>query len=274
MAEQVSFKTRVKDTAIRVAPDYYSYYVCRDYLLMSDSFKSAPYYIVRAQKDNYLHLVGVSTKLSATAFFDKCMNGTLDESDFEITAHGQDKKQSKGSIRRKIKSLPLITGLFTDSSLIEENFKKNTVLCTFASSDGSCTLGFIATPSARPKTLLEGDELDHTKAKNLKIVLSKARDDTKFSTVIVGTNDDLISVYDSIKDLISEDIDKRIVYATVSKQSRSEAFIAKSQETLVEKPRVSIHDRLEAGKKRSQEQYTRPAQNYDTRSLDKDASYQ
>ena len=36
---------------------------------------------------------------------------------------------------------------------------------TFASSDGSCTLGFIATPSARPKTLLVGDELDHAKAK-------------------------------------------------------------------------------------------------------------
>ena len=211
MADQVSFKTRVKDTAISIAPDYYSYYVCRDYLLISDAFKNSPYYIVRAEKDNYLHLVGVSTKLSATAFFDKCLNGTLDESDFEIAAHGQDEKQSKGSIRRKIKSLPLITGLFTASSLVEENFKKNTVLCTFASSDGSCTLGFIATPSARPKTLLVGDELDHAKAKNLRIVLSKARDDDKFSTVMAGTDKDLVSVYDSIRDLISEDIDKRVV---------------------------------------------------------------
>lgn len=211
MADQVSFKTRVIDTAISIAPDYYSYYVCRDYLLISDAFKNSPYYIVRAEKDNYLHLVGVSTKLSATAFFDKCLNGTLDESDFEISTHGQDEKQSKGSIRRKIKSLPLITGLFTDSSLVEENFKKNTVLCTFASSDGSCTLGFIATPSARPKTLLFGDELDHAKAKNLKIVLSKSRDDDKFSTVIAGKDEDLVNVYDSIKDLISEEINKKIV---------------------------------------------------------------
>ena len=69
MADQVSFKTRAKDTAISIAPDYYSYYVCRDYLLISDAFKNSPYYIVRAEKDNYLHLVGVSTKLSATAFF-------------------------------------------------------------------------------------------------------------------------------------------------------------------------------------------------------------
>ena len=221
MADQISFKTRVKDTAISIAQNYYSYYVCRDYLLISDAFNSSPYYIVRAEKDNYLHLVGVSTKLSATSFFDKCLNGTLDESDFEIAAHGQDEKQSKGSIRRKIKSLPFIIGLFTDSSLVEENFKKNTVLCTFASSDGSCTLGFIATPSTRPKTLLIGDELDHNKARNLKIVLSKARDDDKFSTIISGTDEDLVSVYDTIKDLISEEINKRIVSLILKQKDES-----------------------------------------------------
>ncbi|MCR5419152.1 MAG: hypothetical protein K6E84_09580 [Lachnospiraceae bacterium] len=48
------------------------------------------------------------------------------------------------------------------------------IAINFASSDGACTLGFIATPGARPKTLLAGDELDHTKSGNLKIVLSKA----------------------------------------------------------------------------------------------------
>ena len=68
-----------------------------------------------------------------------------------------------------------------------------------------------ATPSARPKTLLVGDELDHAKAKNLKIVLSKSRDDDKFSTVIAGKDEDLVNVYDSIKDLISEEINKKIV---------------------------------------------------------------
>ena len=68
-----------------------------------------------------------------------------------------------------------------------------------------------ATPSARPKTLLVGDELDHAKAKNLKIVLSKSRDDDKFSTVIAGKDEDLVNVYDSIKGLISEEINKKIV---------------------------------------------------------------
>lgn len=269
MAEQISFKTRVKDIAISIARDYYSYFVCRDYLLISDAFKRAPYYIVRAEKDNYLHLVGVSTKLSATAFFDKCLDGTLDESDFEITTHGHDEKHSKGSIRRKIKSLPLITGLFTDSSLVEENFKKNTVLCTFASSDGSCTLGFIATPDARPKTLLVGDELDHTKAKSLKIVLSKARDNDKFSTVIVGTDNDLASVYDSIKDLINEDIYKRIAYDTTSKHSSAEELIAEKYEENVKGQSGSLHDRLEVGKKKSDEQYTKHVSGYDTKGLNR-----
>ena len=88
MADQISFKTRVKDTAISIAQNYYSYYVCRDYLLISDAFNSSPYYIVRAEKDNYLHLVGVSNKLSATSFFDKCLNGTLDESDFDACLNG------------------------------------------------------------------------------------------------------------------------------------------------------------------------------------------
>lgn len=77
MAEQISFKTRVKDIAISIARDYYSYFVCRDYLLISDAFKREPYYIVRAEKDNYLHLVGVSTKLSATAFFDKNLTSSI-----------------------------------------------------------------------------------------------------------------------------------------------------------------------------------------------------
>lgn len=91
-------------------------------------------------------------------------------------------------------------------------------------------MGFIATPDARPKTLLVGDELDHTKAKSLKIVLSKARDNDKFSTVIVGTDNDLASVYDSIKDLINEDIYKRIAYDTTSKHSSTEELIAEKYE--------------------------------------------
>ena len=221
MGEQKSFKTRVKETAINIAPQYFSYYVSREYLLISDSFVNAPYYVVKAEKDNYLHLIGVTTSLTPRAFFDKCFQGTLEEDDFELVAHGQDAKRSKGSIRRKINSLPLIINMFTSECLVEENFRKNTVLCSFASTDGECTLGFIATPSARPKTLLIGDELDHEKAKNLKLVLSKLRSDDKYSTVVVGTDEDLRAYYNKIKDQISLDLDKRIKLLMSNNENRN-----------------------------------------------------
>ena len=72
-------------------------------------------------------------------------------------------------------------------------------------------MGFIATPSARPKTLLVGDELDHSKAKCLKVVLSKSRGDEKFSSVLIGTDEDLIAVYERIQHLISEELNEKIV---------------------------------------------------------------
>ena len=58
------------------------------------------------------------------------------------------------------------------------------------------------------------------------------------------------------------------IYDTVSKNSKPQEYIAKSKEEFVEVQRVSIHDRLEAGRKRSQEQ-TRHISAFDTRSLDR-----
>ncbi len=60
-------------------------------------------------------------------------------------------------------------------------------------------MGFIAVPKARPKTLLIGNELDSTKAKPLKIILAKNRNDNLFYTVIAGSDDDLVSNYYLLK---------------------------------------------------------------------------
>ena len=76
---QISFKTRVKNTLVQYAGVYYTQYVCRDYLVLSDAFHRQSAYIISAEKDNFLHLTGVSTTLSASSFFDKCLNGTLSE---------------------------------------------------------------------------------------------------------------------------------------------------------------------------------------------------
>lgn len=210
MTEQTSFETRVRETAIEAASMYYSKYVSRDYLLLSEAFKESPYYIVRAEKDNYLHLTGVSTDLSAAEFFDKCLDGTLEEKDFRVSSGKKNSKADKGSVRRKIKSLPLISNMFSESCLVEENFKRNTVLCSFASSDDTCTLGFTAAKNVRPKTLLTGNQLNREKARPLKIVLSRKRGEDRFTDVDLGTDECLAEAFDVIKPLISDGLRNRI----------------------------------------------------------------
>ena len=229
--QQTSFKERVRNAAIQFSKDYFSQYVSRDYLVFSDAFHSQPYYIISAEKSNYLHLVGVSTKLTALDFFEKCYNGTLSDNDFEISAHGQDPKASKGSIRRKINALPAISGLIDTSNLIEESFQKNAVSCTIASSDGSCTLGFIAVPEARPKTLLSGDELDHSKAAPMKVILSKDRSTDQFTSIHSGNLEDLVPQYETIKNLLSEELRAQIE-ALIPKTDESEAKNSASKEQL------------------------------------------
>ena len=65
----------------------------------------------------------------------------------------------KGSVRRKVRFLKDLDRIFDKSTLVEEKFVKNKISCTFAVSENSFTLGFIAVPKCRPKTLLKGNEL-------------------------------------------------------------------------------------------------------------------
>ena len=85
MAETISFKSRVRNIAVQYAAQYNSYYANKSYLLFSDAFKNKPYYIVEAESTNYLHLLGVSTNLSADNFYLKCLTGVLTEDDFEYS---------------------------------------------------------------------------------------------------------------------------------------------------------------------------------------------
>ena len=223
MAEQISFKERVRLAAIHNASLYDSYYVQKSYLLISDAFKIRPYYIVEAEPDNYLHLVGVSTALSANDFYRKCLDGTLQDADFDIAFHGRDEKASKGSIRQKIVTLPYMFSLFSGSNEIEESFKKNVVRCSIASSNNLCTLGLIATPHARPMTLLRGNELDSSKSGRIKIILSKKRSDDTFADIRTGSISELAVHYDSIKDLLQKDlIDRVTAYLSPDKDSSSQ----------------------------------------------------
>jgi len=117
MEEQKSFKERVKESVIQNAYSYQKYFVDYEYLLCSAAFVKNEYYIVSAYEDNYLHLTGLHTSLSASEFFEKCYKRTLEESDFDFIKPGQNEKEVRGSVRRKISSLPGMMNMFAGSSM-------------------------------------------------------------------------------------------------------------------------------------------------------------
>lgn len=207
MADQVSFKTRVLNTIIQCAKQYNAFYVEQNHLLVSDAFKKKPYYIIQAEQDNYLHLTGVSTSLSAGDFFDKAMDGSLAESDIQLITHGKSEKDSKGTIRQKIKNLPSVTSTVDRSCIVQEDFKRNAVLCTFASANAQCTVGFIATPKlVRPKSLLNGNVVDPAQSAPIKLALVKARSEEKYSSIEIGSIDDIADNLTMIREYLSESL--------------------------------------------------------------------
>lgn len=153
-----SFKLKVKRILEECAVDYLNNFVGRKYVVYSSNFIKNRYYTIDAKKDNYLHLSGVNTDLKPLVFFEKCINGSLKEDDFDIGD-----KSRKGSIRRKIGVLKIAVNLFdgTHEINVQEKFIKNNIVCSFATSDDKCTLGFILDRNSKPLTLLKGNVLDN-----------------------------------------------------------------------------------------------------------------
>lgn len=77
MPEQKSFKTRVKEEAVRCSKIYKDLFVDYDYLLCSEAFTDAEYYIIQAHEDNYEHLTGVGTNLKAATFLNDAITELL-----------------------------------------------------------------------------------------------------------------------------------------------------------------------------------------------------
>lgn len=67
MAEE-SFKERVRLEIIKAAKKYKEIYVDYEYLICSEAFAKRSYYIVDAEKDNFQHLTGVHSQISAQSF--------------------------------------------------------------------------------------------------------------------------------------------------------------------------------------------------------------
>ena len=178
-----SFKTRVKLVLEECALDYLHNFIGKKYIVYSSNFTQNIYYTINAKKDNYLHLTGVITNLKASVFFDKCVARMLKESDFELGD-----KSRKGSIRKKIKVLKTAVNLFDGMHIInvEERFIKNKVVCSFATSDGRCTLGFILDKNSKPLTLLKGNVLRNPSPVDL--IVEKDNDKKCISKIIFNKN--------------------------------------------------------------------------------------
>lgn len=116
-------------------------------------------------------------------FFDKCITGALEENDFELGD-----KSRKGSIRKKIKVLKTAVNLFDGGHIInvEERFIKNKIVCSFATSDGTCTLGFILNNNSKPLTLLKGNVL--RKSSPVELIIQKDLNKGCVSKIVFNKN--------------------------------------------------------------------------------------
>lgn len=207
MGEAQGFKKRVKEVVIKAAQEYKNYFLNYDYLICSDAFLKQDYYIIKGNETNFKHLTGVvADSDTPKSFFEKSLNGTLTENDFEIRKNEQD-TFTKGSVRRKISVIQDAMQIFKVTTYVEEDFQKNNILCSFATENGSSTLGFTLTGIVtRPLTLLKGNQLDINKSKEIELVLRRKRGEKLFADIIVGDKDALNKYKHNICELITDDL--------------------------------------------------------------------
>ena len=202
MNNNYSFKQRVCETAIKCSKIYMTEFIENSYLICPNAFTNNPYYVINAHADNFQHLLGIHSLVPAKDFFDKCYNGTLTVNDFDFIKPHQDEKIVKGFVRRKISILPVALNIFhSDNIFVEENFSKNRIIRSFATSDNLCTFGFENHRYSVPKTLLKGNELNLRNSKPVDLVLKKSRSSKYFSEIVIGTSKELELYLPAIKEL-------------------------------------------------------------------------
>lgn len=196
----ISFKERIINVVTENAILYYENLVKYDYLLCSEAF-NIKYNTISACEDNFLHLIGINTNLKAKEFFDKAINKTLNENDFDFNKKGQSPKSVKGCVREKIKVLSNLVNFYKFELEAEENFEKNAISCLFAASDGDFTVGIAK--YGRPMTLLKNNQLNPDKQKPVELILRKKRKENKYNEIVFGNEQLLIKYNDSINSILN-----------------------------------------------------------------------
>ena len=150
------FKEEIK-AKLTVAAIEYQKLLNIDFIIKSPDFKLKDEYTLRFHEDNFLHLTGVETKLTAKIYYEKCLGGTLLNEDFDC----ESSSQIKGKVKEKLKHLVTIGEFFNKDLIFQEYYKKNKVECKLATSDGKCTLGFkeISNNICVPLTLLNKNQI-------------------------------------------------------------------------------------------------------------------
>ena len=195
----ISFKERVKNIAVDCSIKYRDNLCNYEYLVISEAFTDK-YCIIRAEADNYMHLIGVSSQLSAQEFYQKCIDSTLTENDFDFNKNKQSEKSVKGSVREKIVALPSFCDMFTKADLrCQQDFSKGKVKCSFASASDKFTIGFVQ--EGRPKSLMKNNQLNNNTSQPIIAVVRKDKGTSNFTEVVLGS----IKGYEYIlKDINSE----------------------------------------------------------------------
>jgi hypothetical protein len=204
---EISFKERVRVAIIRSAAEYKRNFVDCEYLVCSEAYTNHKYFIIDGKAENFKHLTGVNSMLDPIAFFKKCCDGSLSDSDFDFIKIGETEKDTKGTVRRKISVLSNMVDFFNSKQIItEEDFVKNRITCSFATTDGLCTVGFMNTSKARPKTLLKGNALNIQKSKPICLLFRKTQGNSRFNELLIGDAKSFACYYKYIQDLVDEEL--------------------------------------------------------------------
>ena len=164
-----SFKENVLDSILTGAKSYQSL-LGFDFVVKSDAFRFRSEYVIRFHADNFLHLTGVGTSLSPKEFFFKAVDGSLSLDDFDCEAT----PQRKGMVRLKVRNIRNIGAFFDRTLAVQEKLVSGRVICLFAATDGTFTLGFTGGKMVNPMSLLNKNKNDPALA-ILDFVIEKKR---------------------------------------------------------------------------------------------------
>ena len=143
-----------------IASQKYGSLINHSFLIYSKQLENKKGYLLRFYQGNFLHLTGVKTNLSAKEFYLKCFNDTLEQKDLTNLSNNTYRRLLKG----KLYALKQIDQYFYQTLDVQENFERNSVLCTIATSDGIKTIGFAKVNKINvPKTILNKNKLDLNK---------------------------------------------------------------------------------------------------------------